>query len=220
MQFRDNTPYDEFVTDLLISTGSNFRSPTVNFYRPHQKRTPEAFCKDIALIFLGQRSYPKNWEQFFEQVDFKQTKEWKEEIIYLNKEVNAHQGIQLSDNHIINLEQDTDYRVSFTEWLVSPENHQFARSIVNRIWYWSMGRGIVHECDNMSPENLPANPELLDYLTKELINNDYDLKHIFKEILVSEAFSRSSIPNQSNINDIELSSHYPARRQSLLFTYI
>ena len=45
----NNTPYDQMVRELLISEGSNFRSPAVNFYRGFQKRNPENFYKNINL---------------------------------------------------------------------------------------------------------------------------------------------------------------------------
>ena len=52
-QLMNNVPYDKMVRDLLISSGSNFRSPAVNFYRGFQKRSPENFYANINLLFLG-----------------------------------------------------------------------------------------------------------------------------------------------------------------------
>ena len=42
-----------------------------------------------------------------------------------------------------------------------PDNPYFAKAIVNRIWFWLLGRGIVHEPDDLRPTNPPSNPELL-----------------------------------------------------------
>ncbi|MFH1370969.1 MAG: DUF1553 domain-containing protein [Planctomycetota bacterium] len=41
--------------------------------------------------------------------------------------------------------------------------------MVNRIWAWFMGRGIIHEPDDIRPDNPPVNPELLAFLEKELV---------------------------------------------------
>ena len=53
---------------------------------------------------------------------------------------------------------------------LSPQNPWFAKNIVNRIWFWLLGRGIVHEPDDFRSTNPPENPELLQYLEKELVS--------------------------------------------------
>ena len=57
----DNKPYDQFVRELLTSSGSNFRVGPVNFYRAIQNRTPEGIATAVALTFMGSRaeSWPK-----------------------------------------------------------------------------------------------------------------------------------------------------------------
>jgi hypothetical protein len=84
--------------------------------------------------------------------------------------------------------------------------------MVNRIWYWLMGRGIVHEPDDFRETNPPSIPELLNYLEKEFVDNGFDVKHIFSLILNSETFQRSSKTNKWNKNDHTLFSHYQLRR--------
>ena len=44
---------------------------------------------------------------------------------------------------------------SFADWLIAPENPWFARNVVNRVWSWLLGRGIVHEPDDIRPDNPP-----------------------------------------------------------------
>ncbi len=105
-----------------------------------------------------------------------------------------------------------DHRVEFAQWLTSPENPWFARNIVNRIWYWLLGRGIVHEADDLRLTNPPENPELLQYLATELVNHKYDLKHIYRLILNSETYQRSSLPNRWNEKDRTHFSHYRVKR--------
>ena len=75
-----------------------------------------------------------------------------------------------------------------------------------------MGRGIVHEPDDLRPTNPPSNPELLAYLAGELVAHKYDLKHVFRLILTSRTYQRSSRTTQWNARDVTQFSHYLLRR--------
>ena len=83
---------------------------------------------------------------------------------------------------------------------------------MNRIWFWLLGRGIVHEPDDLRPTNPPGNPELLAWLESELTGHQYDLRHIYRLILNSRTYQLSSEPNQWNAHDTSLFSHYPVKR--------
>jgi hypothetical protein len=109
-------------------------------------------------------------------------------------------------------QRQVDPRTTFADWLISPQNPWFAKNIVNRIWFWLLGRGIVHEADDWRSTNPPENPELLQYLEKELVGNKYDLKHIFRLILNSTTYQVSALPNQWNANDVAHFSHYQVKR--------
>jgi hypothetical protein len=87
-----------------------------------------------------------------------------------------------------------DPREVFADWLIRPENPWFAKCIVNRTWSWVMGRGIIHEPDNIREDNPPSNPELLAYLEKELVASRYDLKHLKRLIFTSTTYQFSSVP--------------------------
>jgi hypothetical protein len=84
--------------------------------------------------------------------------------------------------------------------------------MVNRIWYWLLGRGIIHEADDIRPDNPPQNQELIDFLSSELVNNNYDLRHVFRIILNSKTYQRSSIHNEGNLSDETNFSRYYVRR--------
>jgi Protein of unknown function (DUF1553)/Protein of unknown function (DUF1549) len=94
----------------------------------------------------------------------------------------------------VKLPPDRDPREVFADWLITPKNPWFTRAIVNRVWYWLMGRGIIHEPDDIRPDNPPSNPALLAYLEKELIRGHYNLKGIYRLILNSQTYQLSSIP--------------------------
>lgn len=70
--------------------------------------------------------------------------------------------------------------------MTHPENGRFTRTIVNRLWYKLMGRGIVHPLDAMQSE--PWNSDLLDMLASHLADNKYDLKSVLYLIATSEAY--------------------------------
>ena len=117
-----------------------------------------------------------------------------------------------------NLSPDRDPREVFADWLIQPENPWFTRSISNRVWAWLMGRGIIHEPDDIRDDNPPSHPELMAYLEQELIANDYDLKHLYRLILTSKTYQLSSLPlaNASSLSDQAKSklhfARYPLRR--------
>jgi hypothetical protein len=216
---RDNLPYDRFVREILTASGSNFRVPPANFYRAVQSREPQAIARAVALTFMGARAekWPKGrlagMAVFFSQIGYKSTAEWKEEIV-LHDPGKAAPGAAaiFPDGKPVKLPPGKDPRIVFADWLTAPGNPWFARCIVNRIWYWLLGRGIIHEPDDIQPDNPPCNPELLAYLERELIGARYDLKHIFRLILNSETYQLSSIPRSRQPQAAAHFAYYPLRR--------
>ena len=218
---RENLPYDRFVREMLTASGSNFRVPQVNFYRAIQSKEPQAIAQAVALTFMGSRA--ENWPKdrlsgmaaFFSQVGYKSTTEWKEEIVFFdpNKAAGvASQAAIFPDGTPARLSPDGDPREVFADWLIDPNNPWFTRNIVNRVWSWLLGRGIIHEPDDIRPDNPPSNPELLSLLEKELIAARYDLKHIFRLILNSKTYQLSSIPMNDNPKGEANFPYYPLRR--------
>jgi len=63
---------------------------------------------------------------------------------------------------------------------------------VNRVWYRLFGRGLVSPVDQMHPENPASHPELLDWLARDLVEHDYDLRRLIRGLVLSDAYSRSS----------------------------
>ena len=105
-----------------------------------------------------------------------------------------------------------DPREAFANWLITQKNPWFARNISNRAWFWLVGRGIIHEADDIRPDNPPVNPELLAYLEKELVGARYDLKHLFRLILNSKTYQLSSIPKTRRPEGAANFAQYPLRR--------
>ncbi len=182
-----NTPYDEMVRELLLSTGSNFKSPAVNFYRAFLERTPQAIYSNINLLFLGRRSVADNGAECFSQIRYKSTKEWKEEIIYLDvNKMERTPDVTLADGTKLSLPDKGDWRVAYVDWLLSQE--QFAGVMVNRLWYWIFGQGFVDEPDDWREDNPPLETELLEHLTKYFIKSGYDCQKLMSYILNSDTY--------------------------------
>jgi hypothetical protein len=215
---KKNMPYNQFAYEMLTSSGSNFRVPQVNFYRAIQGREPSAIAGAVALTFMGVRleKWPQeqrtNTETFFSRVAYKKTAEWKEEIVYLNPAATEPLNAVLLNGFKAQIPPSKDPREVFARWLTAPDNPYFARNIVNRIWAWLLGRGIIHEPDDIRPDNPPVNPQLLVYLEKELVKSKYDLRQIYRLILNSRTYQQSSIPRSDNSKAEVLFAYYPVRR--------
>jgi len=218
---RRNVPYSLFAWELLTANGSNFRTPPANFYRSAGSREPQAIARAVALTFMGERA--ENWPQtklagmaaFFSQIGFKGTAEWKEEIVFFNGIEASHESKALAtlpDGTAVQLSPERDPREVFATWLVSSKNSPFACNAVNRVWFWLLGRGIIQEPDDSRPDNPPSNPELLAYLSQELITARYDLKHIYRLILNSKTYQRSCIPPTFKPEAEANFASYPLRR--------
>ena len=213
-----NMPHDKFARELLTSSGSNFRMPQVNFLRAVQGRTPSALASATALTFMGTRI--ERWpaerragmEKFFSRLSFKATAEWKEEIVCLDPSPADAMVAMLPDGRSGRVEASRDPREVFVNWLVAPENPWFARATVNRLWSWLMGRGIVQEPDDIRPDNPPSNARLLDFLEKEFVASGYDRRKLFRLILNSRAYQRSSIARTPGGEAEALFAFYPVRR--------
>lgn len=191
-----NTPYDVFVRELLLSKGSNFRMPAVNFYRAFLKRTPENWYQNIGLLFLGKRENPDNGQICFSQIRFKNTKEWKEEIVYVDYTLSPPaEKIKLSDNEELLLRTGEDWRSAYVNWLTSKQNKRFAGVMANRLWYWVLGEGIVQEPDDWGKHNPPANAALLNFLTDRFIESGLDMKALLRLILQSNAYQSATAPD-------------------------
>ena len=76
--------------------------------------------------------------------------------------------------------------------MAKPDNPFFAKALVNRLWGHFLGRGLVHEVDDLRETNPPSNPELLDALAKDFVTNKFDVKHIIRTIVTSRVYQLSS----------------------------
>jgi hypothetical protein len=90
-------------------------------------------------------------------------------------------------------------RAAFARWVTDPGNLLFRRSIVNRVWHYHFGRGIVETPNDFGKMGArPTHPELLDYLARRFADEGESLKSLHRLILASATYRQSSAPNPTN----------------------
>jgi hypothetical protein len=226
-------PMDEFVRELLTSEGSTYKNPAANYYRI--SRDPESAVETTAQLFLGVRiqcakchNHPfERWTQddyygfaaFFSQIGRKKGNLPDDEVVYVSGSGDVRQprtgqtmkpkalgGPVFDDSP-----QSRDRRTRLASWLAGADNPFFAKSLVNRIWYHLLGRGIVEPVDDFRDSNPASNDELLDGLTAEFVKNGYHLKTLVRSIMQSRTYQLSATTNSFNVDDGLYFSHAQTR---------
>ncbi len=233
-----NMPLDEFARSILTSSGGMDDHPASAYYVVSKdvndtlERATQVFC---GVHMLCARCHPhphENWTQadyfglasFFNQVTTKpdplQPKVANAKRVVLNLKAgyarNPRTGRPQPPRYLGGEEPkiaaETDRRAVYARWLVSAENPYFARSMANRIWSYFFHRGIIDPVDDLRITNPPVNPELLDYLTRDMIESGFDMRRVMRRIVMSQTYGRSSVPLPSNRHDDINFSHAVPRR--------
>ncbi len=234
-----NKPWDQFVRDILTASGNNFENGAANYYVLHDE--PKALAENATLTFMGLsigcarcHNHPLDkWTQdqyyalssFFSRVGRKNdlsvgyadnprslgettifTAE-RGEVIHprLRRPLPPH---PLEGEFTL---EGTDRRQQLADWLTSPQNHYFLRSVVNRIWGHFMGRGLVEPADDMRETNAASNQELMQKLTSEFAERGFDVRQLIRTIMNSATYQASSEPASASRDD-KFYSHYRIKR--------
>jgi hypothetical protein len=234
-QMEKNRPLNEFVADLLVGGGSNFKSPTANLYTASERLTPQKTAEDIAQVFLGTRiqcsqchNHPfDRWtlddyygfSAFFAGMTLKRGVEGREVLVSNNNAVNT-------TNHPVDGRamkpkflggdapqvEGKDPRKALAAWLTAPENTAFSQTMANIIWAHFFGRGIVEPVDDVRISNPPSNKELLDEIGKRLAGYGFDKKKLIRDICNSRTYQLAAATNKTNELDTAYFSHGYVRR--------
>ena len=93
-------------------------------------------------------------------------------------------------------------RMQLASWLTQPDNPLTARVMVNRVWHHLFGAGIVRTVDNFGATGeRPSHPELLDHLAMKFVENNWSVKSIIREIVLSRSYQLSSEMVEANLKD-------------------
>lgn len=95
------------------------------------------------------------------------------------------------------MQKPDDSRERLAALITSPRNTRFAQVIVNRIWRRFIGAGFVEPVQDWEG-HAPSHPELLDWLAREFVSHDYDVKHIARLILTSQVYQRTAASRNLN----------------------
>jgi hypothetical protein len=107
--------------------------------------------------------------------------------------VSAVRGIE-PDFQLDDLASDGERRMQLARWIADKKNPLFSRVIVNRVWQYHFGAGIVETPNDFGFNGgRPSHPELLDWLANDLIEHGWSLKHLHRRILTSKTYQQSSI---------------------------
>jgi len=135
----------------------------------------------------------------------------------LPKEIVAPRSLQVLEP--IGLKRDssdTERRTALATWIASPDNPLTARVMVNRVWQYHFGTGLVETPSDFGRNGgKPSHPELLDWLAGEFIRGGWSVKRLHKLILTSETYRQSSRINETAQQvdaDCRLIWRFPSRR--------
>ena len=109
-------------------------------------------------------------------------------------------------------------RLALATWIAADNNPLTARSIVNRVWQYHFGKGLVNTANNFGAKgSKPTHPELLDWLTADFIRHGWKLKRLHRLILTSDVYRRSGRPvdvqkQETADPNNELLASFPPRR--------
>ncbi|MBI1898483.1 MAG: PSD1 domain-containing protein [Acidobacteria bacterium] len=107
-------------------------------------------------------------------------------------------------------------RLELARWLADPEHPLTARVMVNRIWQWHFGEGLVRTASNWGAlGERPTHPELLDWLTRRFIESGWSVKAMQRMIMLSSAYQMSSATSKAQADadpGNRLLAHFSRRR--------
>lgn len=213
-RFAEDRPFDQFVRETLTSLGNTLHKPAANFFRV--ARTPEEMGESMSQLFLGVRigcakchNHPfesitqndyHSLAAYFARVKFKGKQfQLDDEVVYLDRQGEVRHPLTNKPlppaafgRPAGDLGPDDDRRASLADWITRPDNPFFAASVVNRIWYHLLGRGIVEPVDDFRLTNPPSNPDLLRALADDFTRQGYRIKPMVRVILNSHTYQLSS----------------------------
>lgn len=237
-QFRRNQPYDKFVSELVTAKGSTWHNGAVTLFR--DRRSPDEVATMVSQLFLGVRlecakchHHPfEKWGQddfysfaaYFARVGRKGRGvsppiSGDEEMIFPSTKGTVKHPItgevlppRPLFGEAASVEELADPREALVGWMTGDGSEYFSRVQANRVWATLMGRGIVEPVDDLRSTNPPTNEALLSALAAHFRESKYDLKSLLRTIVLSQAYSLDSLPNETNAADTRNYSRYYRQR--------
>ena len=232
-QVASNTPWDQFARGLLTAQGSTLENGAANYFVMHQD--PRECAETTSLTFLGFsmncakcHNHPmEKWTNndyygfanLFSRVRFKAGAQEGDNIVFAAADgelvqplTGKPQSPRPLDARPLAPEFSGDRRTALADWLTSPDNDHFSKTIVNRVWANFLGVGLVENVDDIRAANPASNEALFSEAAGFLVKNKFDLQALMRAILQSETYQRSSAPVPGNEADSRFYSRYYPRR--------
>jgi len=200
-------PYNLMVRTLVLSQGTIEEQPATEFYRTVRGAREQAEL--TSELFMGVRlrcanchNHPLDrWTQDdyhgLAAVFAKVRQGARVQVVPRGEVTHPATGVAAipkipGDQYISapSEQGNLDLRVPFANWLTSPKNSYFAKTAVNRIWSYLMGRGLVNPVSNMSETNPASHSALLQWLADDFVEHDFDIQHTIRQIMTSGAYQR------------------------------
>lgn len=233
-----NRPWDAFARDVVTAKGSSVKEGATNFYAVHQD--PETMAENVSQTFLSlslncakchdhplekwtndqyyafanlfSRVRAKGWGGDSRSGDGVRTVYVEPRGDLIQPRTGKPQPPAPLDGEPVDPAAAGDRREALAEWLTSPENGHFSRSIANKVWANFFGKGLVDPVDDLRASNPASNEPLLAALAAHLVEERFDLKALMRTILNSETYQRSSEALYENREDDRFfSRQYPRR---------
>lgn len=228
----ENQPWDRFVGRILTASGNTVENGAAAYFKMHKETTD--LTETTSQAFLGMsitcarcHNHPlEKWTQddYYGMANLLARVKLKNGAVEGTDVIANAFGDVLHpskaralpprplDGDPIPLDAPGDRREHLAEWMTSAENPYFSRAIVNRVWKNFMGRGLVEPEDDLRLTNPSSNEPLMEALTRDLAEHDFDLKHLMRTIIASAAYQRSSAPSDPEQPDAKHFSQYIMRR--------
>lgn len=233
--FRQNLPFDKFVSELVQGKGSNYSNGPANYFIVNG--SPKDLAESTSQLFLGTRltcaqchhhpfeKYSQDdyysFAAFFARTGLKSSQEFgmfggeRVVVIRTSGEVTQPRTQKRMSPKPLDAEpidHPLDRRIALAQWMTAPNNPAFARATVNRYVSYLLGRGLVDPVDDMRATNPPTNPAMLNMLADEFTRSGFDLKHLVRTIMVSRLYQLDSQPTPGNVADSRFYSHFEVKR--------
>jgi hypothetical protein len=231
-----NTGFDQIVYEVITSGGSTFANPAANYYRVSRDPTTLAETTaqlffGIRMQCAKCHNHPfERWTQddyysmaaFFNRVKYRvdpidggdPKAKSGAEYVYVERFGELTQprtgkvmAPKFMGGKVPDIAPGKDRREALGKWMASPDNPFVPKSVVNRIWFHLMGKGIVDPVDDFRDSNPSANDDLLDALAKDFVATKFDAKYLIRTVMNSRTYQLSAQTNEFNKDDNKYFSH-------------
>ncbi|HUQ70517.1 MAG TPA: DUF1549 domain-containing protein, partial [Planctomycetaceae bacterium] len=234
-QFRANAPFDRFVNQLVQGKGSVYSNGPANYFLVNNN--PNEMAESTAQLFLGVRlqcaqchhhPFEKTSQDdyyafaaFFARVGIKTSQEFGlfggERVVVAKtagevRQPRSGKTMPAKPLDAEPVDHPLDRRIPLAAWMTSPQNAPFSQAVVNRYVSYLLGRGLVEPVDDIRATNPPTNVALMQALSNDFVQHQFNLKHLVRTIMSSRLYQLDSQPTSQNLSDTRFYSHFLVKR--------